>query len=1097
MCCSTRYIVFLLLFVLLKSCHTELVCNNSKCLYGSDYCGQDRGCLYGCQPGFSGKNCDRTCSSGCIECDWDGHHESCTMCEPGRYGSGCTEICSKNCKINQSKCDQFGRCIYGCNLGWRGDKCEEQDCDFENCVRCDISYYSNYIYCSVCTEGKFWNISSHSCVNCSDFCVGGSLACNTTTGACKYGCKSGYFGNNCDRKCTLSHCNECKENVYNNNAVYCSSCADGYFWSNSFCDRCKGHCVNGESCDRSSGKCLNGCSPGWYGNLCNRECRIENCLECAAKVETMPPTCKQCHAGSYWNGTSCRECSVKCKGGQQACNGTNGKCLNGCEFGYFGSHCTWECSPYCSGGGSCKEDSGHCTYGCKEGWYGLQCDRRCPPECTQCQVFIETRECSECFSGWYGTLCEKPCSPNCKRNSYSNYLHCNKDTGVCVDGCLAGFYGYTCNFTCSEHCSFKECFRESGICKFPCSEYRFGDYCEKTCPKNCKYQSANKKACNEITAMCVYGCIDGFYGDYCNKTCPSDCENNQCDRVSGICLNCMPTFYGQFCNNTCPINCKNGKCNNLDGSCNEGCTDGKFGKYCGSSCSTECLGDTCFHQNGYCDQGCSVGRYGFDCQQTCSTNCLEYVCEQMSGKCTKGCLAGWSGDKCSEKCVPGRFGFNCDQKCGTCKNNEVCDGSSGICPQGCAEGWAGSTCQIALRSMENVRDKDADTMAIAGSVTAAMLLTILTIAIVTIIVRRKHVQFCGACPKPQKSNDSLEDENHPPEEGIPLLPLCPCRNRQVPDTDRNTYGFQMENTGTAIRNADRGLSQDGGQRSFVLDSESLQIYSEATFQQMPLDISLNTGKYRSCSVLVKCLHKERNKNPMRKFHSELEILTSLADEHPNIFTLFGHCEDEKCEYSVFESCDQGDLKQHLKQLRYSTDNPPDVTFKLRASELMSYALDVLSAVIFLKEKMIIHRLVIPVNIYLFSHGRAKLANFNFAINSTLESQPEPIPRKYYPWLAVESKRRKIHSNETEIWTFGVLLLEIASLGYSFPEEENEFYLMPPKSCIRKLYRLMESCWRLTPSSRPTCQEIYSQLKAISQTLVDHQEDESVVMTTLV
>lgn len=37
------------------------------------------------------------------------------------------------------------------------------------------------------------------------------------------------------------------------------------------------------------------------------------------------------------------------------------------------------------------------------------------------------------------------------------------------------------------------------------------------------------------------------------------------------------------------------------------------------------------------------------------------------------------------------------------------------------------------------------------------------------------------------------------------------------------------------------------------------------------------------------------------------------------------------------------------------------------------------------------------------------------------------------------------------WTFGVLLLEIVSLGYSFPREEGEFYLIPPKSCDKKLY----------------------------------------------
>lgn len=58
------------------------------------------------------------------------------------------------------------------------------------------------------------------------------------------------------------------------------------------------------------------------------------------------------------------------------------------------------------------------------------------------------------------------------------------------------------------------------------------------------------------------------------------------------------------------------------------------------------------------------------------------------------------------------------------------------------------------------------------------------------------------------------------------------------------------------------------------------------------------------------------------------------------------------EYSVFEKCDQGDLKQHLKQLRYSSENPPNVTFSTKSTELITHALDVLAGIIYLKEKKV-------------------------------------------------------------------------------------------------------------------------------------------------
>lgn len=567
------------------------------------------------------------------------------MCKPGKYGAGCTEYCSKNCKINQTKCDRFGHCLYGCNIGWRGERCDEQDCDFENCVSCGVA--NNYIYCSNCTMGKFWNITSHSCVNCSDFCKGGSLACNTTTGVCFNGCKHGYFGYNCDKICTIDHCNECKENYYHR--MDCLSCDEGYYSENYQCLPCRGHCGNGEFCDKNTGVCHSGCAHGWYGKYCDRECLIENCTKCSDQ-DYPQMVCLTCDQGFHMsmNGLICKECSSHCKGGQSACSNSDGRCRDGCELGFYGESCETNCSAFCAGDGSCLMQDGYCTYGCLKGMYGNQCDRRCPTECAQCQVYIDTGMCSECFSGWYGTVCEQQCSQYCKRNAYSNFIHCDKDSGSCLEGCLPGYYGDFCNFTCSEHCSLKECYRENGKCKYPCSPFRFGDYCESTCPKNCKYQSPDRKACNEITMMCVYGCQDGFYGDYCNKTCPLNCEKSQCDRVSGICKDCIPKFYGPQCNITCPVNCNKDICSRYDGSCTQGCSSNMFGKNCSSRCSSWCQGGTCFHQNGFCDQGCDVGRYGLECENTCSSNCQGAFCEQMSGICTNGCLEGWTGDKCDK-----------------------------------------------------------------------------------------------------------------------------------------------------------------------------------------------------------------------------------------------------------------------------------------------------------------------------------------------------------------------------------------------------------------------------------------------------------------
>lgn len=62
--------------------------------------------------------------------------------------------------------------------------------------------------------------------------------------------------------------------------------------------------------------------------------------------------------------------------------------------------------------------------------------------------------------------------------------------------------------------------------------------------------------------------------------------------------------------------------------------------------------------------------------------------------------------------------------------------------------------------------------------------------------------------------------------------------------------------GTAIRNAGREFLSTGGQRN--LDLHFLQVSSEASFLQMPLDISLRNGEYKHHAVLVKCLNRGLN-----------------------------------------------------------------------------------------------------------------------------------------------------------------------------------------------------------------------------------------------
>ncbi|KAI8507374.1 hypothetical protein Bbelb_147540 [Branchiostoma belcheri] len=93
------------------------------------------------------------------------------------------------------------------------------------------------------------------------------------------------------------------------------------------------------------------------------------------------------------------------------------------------------------------------------------------------------------------------------------------------------------------------------------------------------------------------------------------------------------------------------------------------------------------------------------------------------------------------------------------------------------------------------------------------------------------------------------------------------------------------------------------------------------------------------------------------------------------------------------------------------------------------------------------------------------------------------------WMALESLKCRHFTCESDTWSFGVLLWEIAAFG----EEPNyqemvrltypnlvEFLrrgmrLLKPRGCPNRLYDVMRSCWRQEPSARPTPEELEQKL----------------------
>lgn len=107
-------------------------CVNNTC---NNYTGS---CMYGCQEGFYGYQCDRDCYSCPTGCDRI-TGECIGDCPVGRFGKICNKTCSKDCKNRCNK--NNGSCVEGCVPGNFWDFCNET-CD-DRCFSCCESRTEN------------------------------------------------------------------------------------------------------------------------------------------------------------------------------------------------------------------------------------------------------------------------------------------------------------------------------------------------------------------------------------------------------------------------------------------------------------------------------------------------------------------------------------------------------------------------------------------------------------------------------------------------------------------------------------------------------------------------------------------------------------------------------------------------------------------------------------------------------------------------------------------------------------------------------------------------------------------------------------------
>ncbi|XP_078362112.1 uncharacterized protein LOC144646406 isoform X2 [Oculina patagonica] len=300
------------------------------------------------------------------------------------------------------------------------------------------------------------------------------------------------------------------------------------------------------------------------------------------------------------------------------------------------------------------------------------------------------------------------------------------------------------------------------------------------------------------------------------------------------------------------------------------------------------------------------------------------------------------------------------------------------------------------------------------------------------------------------------------------------------------------------------------------------------------------------TVAVKMLQENATPDQKKAFLNEITLMKAVGP-HENIVSLIGCCIKSSPKFLIVEFASKGHLLSYLReqckkqfkgsntanvQTRESPSYPPrsqfyelgfndigqvNVAFSnedssidirinsarflkgeeqgedreedfLTSQDMMSFSWQIAKGMQYLSGKGIVHRNLAARNVLVCNNKLVKVANFGVA-RSTLGQNVYHVTGQHklpVKWMSPEAINDGVFTTKSDVWSYGVVLWEIATLGgFPYPGVTKKelirllksgYRMEKPDTCSEEFYQLLTRCWTDSPNARPNFTELRQDLE---------------------